>query len=175
MNGVAQAQLPTKLMNRFPVYYEHSGANKHKFTIELGREIYKENIIIQVFKDLVSIQAEGATETSFLASKGLLGDFLTGNKLARDGKTVLADPNAFGQEWQVRHDEPKLFMSTRLPQHPATCNMPNTVKAKGRRLGESIAKETAELACEKWGAQKDLCVFDVLATGDLEIADAGAF
>jgi hypothetical protein len=34
----------------------------------------------------------------------------------------------------------------------------------------------AEKACEHWGEQgKEDCVFDVLATGDLEMATVGAY
>jgi hypothetical protein len=32
-----------------------------------------------------------------------MGDFGQGNMLARDGKTILNNANAFAQEWQVRH------------------------------------------------------------------------
>jgi hypothetical protein len=33
----------------------------------------------------------------------------------------------------------------------------------------------AERACEHWGEGKDDCVFDVLATGDLDMAVAGSY
>jgi hypothetical protein len=46
-----------------------------------------------------------------------------------------------------------------------------------RRLLESssVAQLTAEKACEHWGEGKDDCVFDVLTTGDLEMALVGAY
>ena len=97
--------------------------------------------------------------------------------MARDGTTLTADYNEFGQEWQVLEDEPKLFQgSTSLvPQSPTKCFIP-AVKA-GRRLGESLATATAEAACSIYdGYKKDMCVFDVVAMGDLEIAEIhGAF
>ena len=51
-----------------------------------------------------------------------------------------------------------------------------------RRLGENyVPKETAEAACAKvfdsaiGTPQYEACVYDVMATGDLEMARAGAF
>jgi hypothetical protein len=46
-----------------------------------------------------------------------------------------------------------------------------------RRLSETLSVEeiAAEKACEKWGEGKDDCVFDVLTTGDLEMAMVGAY
>jgi hypothetical protein len=45
-----------------------------------------------------------------------------------------------------------------------------------RRLSESSVDELdAEKACEHWGEGMDDCVFDVLTTGDLEMAMVGAY
>jgi hypothetical protein len=46
-----------------------------------------------------------------------------------------------------------------------------------RRLTESSSVDelAAERACEHWGEGMDDCVFDVLATGDLEMAMVGAY
>jgi hypothetical protein len=45
-----------------------------------------------------------------------------------------------------------------------------------RRLSESSVTElAAEKACAHWGEGKDDCVFDVLTTGDLEMAVVGAY
>jgi hypothetical protein len=99
---------------------------------------------------------------------------------ARDGKTVLDDANAFGQEWQVLDTgEPSLFQTLRLPQHPMECTVPPPVQASQlrRRLLEtsSINELDAEKACAHWGDVKDDCVFDVLTTGDLEMVMVGAY
>ena len=94
--------------------------------------------------------------------------------LARDGTTELSDPNEFGQEWQVRTHEPRLFQnSERYPQYPQKCVLPD-LRAAGRRLGHSLALEAAEEACAHWTKNKNECIFDVMATGDLELAHAGA-
>ena len=97
----------------------------------------------------------------------------TGAMHGRNG-TVISDPNEFGNEWQVLDTEPMLFQTVRAPQYPAKCIMPSATKTS-RRLGESIAEKVAMKACEHWGDQKDQCVYDVMALGDLEIAEAGAF
>jgi hypothetical protein len=84
----------------------------------------------------------------------------------------------FGQEWQVLESEPTLFQNLRLPQHPMECTLPPPMKASQlrRRLLESSVDElTAEKDCARWGEGKNDCVFDVLTTGDLEMAMVGAY
>jgi hypothetical protein len=46
-----------------------------------------------------------------------------------------------------------------------------------RRLSESSSDDrlAAEKACEHWCEGNDDCVFDVLTTGDLEMAVIGAY
>jgi hypothetical protein len=98
--------------------------------------------------------------------------------VARDGTTVLEDPIAFGQEWQVLSAESKLFQEDRLPQHPQTCTFPSpeATKKLRRRLSEpSYMEEAAEVACAHWGEDKDDCIYDVLVTGDLGMAEAGSY
>ena len=78
----------------------------------------------------------------------------------------------------VRDTEISLFQATNFPAHPTKCAMPSPQNAEIRRLGESIGVDAAEKACAHWGDNKDLCVFDVLAMNDFEVADhpmAGAF
>jgi hypothetical protein len=57
-----------------------------------------------------------------------------------------------------------------------TCILPSAmhVEEKRRRLGEAVVSETmAELACATvTGMERDACVFDVLATDDVEMAGA---
>ena len=67
-----------------------------------------------------------------------------------------------------------LFQVKREPQHPEQCVLPDPAKAKGRRLGETLAVvEAATKACAKYAAQNmDACVSDAIATGDLDLAAA---
>ncbi len=53
---------------------------------------------------------------------------------------------------------------------------PKATSTLRRRLSESpVDQLTAEKACEHWGKGKDECVFDVLSTGDLEMATDGDY
>jgi hypothetical protein len=149
---------------------------QHVFEVDLGGG---EKINVKTYKDFVSILIEEGQLKNFGDSVGLMGDFGQGRMIARDGTTVLDDANDFGQEWQVRDTEPTLFHTDRLPQHPMECTMPTPMQASQlrRRLAEtsSVDELAAEKACDHWGEGKDDCVFDVLATGDLEMAMVGAY
>ena len=130
------------------------------------------------FKDLVSVKVAGGNGTSphLASSVGLMGHYDNkGARVARDGQTVLEDPNAFGQEWQVNHNDPLLFRTKQAPQFPEACVMPTATASGRRRLGETLARNAAEEACAHWGEKKDMCVYDTLATGDLDMAHAGPF
>jgi hypothetical protein len=112
---------------------------------------------------------------TFLGSVGLMGSYPNGKLLARNGTTVIEDVNDFGQEWQVLDSEPMLFHSVEGAQHPAKCEMPTEANAsvdRRRRLGENtISDEDAARACSRVSAaDRDSCIFDVLATNDLTMA-----
>jgi hypothetical protein len=128
-----------------------------------------------------SVLIEQGQSKHFGDSAGLMGDSRMGHMIARDGKTLIGDTNAFGQEWQVLDTEPSLFHTVRLPQHPPQqkCTLPPPMQTSQlrRRLLESspIAKFTAKKACAHRGEGKAVCVFDVLTTGDLEMAAVGTY
>ena len=102
-----------------------------------------------------------------------MGDYESGNVLARDGNSIISDPNDFGKEWQVLSTEPMLFHNVEGVQHPEACAMP-TLDQASRRLGESkFSRKEAEEACSQVAAnEREDCVYDVMATGDLEMAGA---
>jgi hypothetical protein len=120
----------------------------------------------------------------FQDSVGLLGtqDDEGHGVLARDGQTSLSGLwNSFGEEWQVRDYEAKLFKLHRDPQYPAGCHYHSKV-SKGvhlrRRLLESGSKNAAididgaNIACmDASERMKGFCVDDVMATGDVELAE----
>jgi len=118
-----------------------------------------------------SVIVDGAATDVFKGSLGLLGDWETGKKLARDGKTELDDATTFALEWQVRGDEPMLFQETRFPQFPQTCTPPK--KMPTNRLGMDKVKREAEEACAHWKEDKEDCIFDVIATRDVLVAEEG--
>jgi hypothetical protein len=108
----------------------------------------------------------------FDGSEGLLGDWTTGRMIGRDGQTEFETINGsatdYALEWQVRDTEPMLFSSARHPQFPFSCTPPE--KMLGKRLGDTHMKKTAEEVCTAWGDDKDECIFDVMATRDVDSA-----
>jgi hypothetical protein len=174
LNGEVGAELPDEFSG-FAFSHTQPNDKQHVFEVHLGGS---EKIYVKTYKDFVSVLIEEGQSKNFGDSTGLMGDFQYGVKLSRDGKTVIDDANAFGQEWQVRDTEPTLFQTDRLPQYPLECTLPTPVQASQlrRRLLESSADAlAAEKACAHWGDGKDDCVFDVLTTGDLEMAVVGAY
>jgi hypothetical protein len=176
LNGVLSADLPDEFSG-FAFSHTQPTDKQHVFEVYLGG---RERIKVKTYKDFVSVLIEQGGGKHFGDSGGLMGDFRMGHMIARDGKTVIDDANAFGQEWQVLNTEPSLFHTVRLPQHPQqVCKLPPPTEASQlrRRLLESssVSQLAAEKACEHWGEGKDDCVFDVLTTGDLEMAVVGAY
>ena len=120
----------------------------------------------------------------FQDSVGLLGtqDDEGHGALARDGQTNLSGLwNSFGEEWQVRDYEAKLFKLHRDPQYPAGCHYHSKL-SKGvhlrRRLLESgntnaaIDIDGANIACvDASERMKGFCIDDVMATGDVDLAE----
>jgi hypothetical protein len=121
-NGVAGAGLPNELSG-FKFLHKKPTDKQHVFEVQLGG---LEMIKLKTYKDFVSVLIEQGGSKHFGDSVGLMGDFTYGVKLSRDGKTVLGDANAFGQEWQVLDTDPTLFQTARLPQHPQKCTMPSS-------------------------------------------------
>ena len=141
--------MPTYLAG-FPVLFAKLNDKQSTFTIILGKD---ERIVLSTFKDMVSVKVDHADSSRFHNSTGLMGEYGTGKLVGRDGVTVIPDTNSFGQEWQVRFDEPKLFQTLRDPQHPKDhCIMPSEKNrawalARKKGLGKSIALDTAKKAC----------------------------
>jgi hypothetical protein len=175
LNGVAGADLPAAFAG-FAFSHTQPTDKQHVFDVHLGG---REHIKIKTYKDFVSVLVEKGSSKHFGDSVGLMGDFDMGHLFSRDGETVFDDLNAYGQEWQVLSTEPTLFQTARFPQHPQMCTLPPpATESRGlrRRLSESSVEElAAEKACAHLGERKDDCVFDVLATGDLDMATAGSY
>jgi von Willebrand factor type D domain len=146
---------------------------------------YKKSVVIRLDKanhakiDLIarkigwpSVRMSAGTTDAFDGSLGLLGEYETGKKVARDGVTEMnnaEDSTDFALEWQVRDTEPMLFSDARVPQYPATCVPP--AKMLGNRLGMTLAKKEAEKACAAWGDDIDDCIFDVIASRSILSAE----
>lgn len=177
INGVNTPELNATL-GGLPISVDQRYKKRRTFVIRLSDEEYIE---FKTFKDLVAVKLFAKAE-SFPGSRGILGQPETGKMVGRDGITVFASDNQdivneYGQEWQVRHDEPKLFHINRAPQYPNKCELAPPVARlqRGRRLAEKISRQDAEAACAHWSANKESCVKDVIRSGDLEMAASDFF
>ena len=162
------------LAGHYQIFYDQVSKKKHVFTVVLGAQ---ENVTISTYKHMVavSIQAGSGSSKFFENSVGVMGSY-KGLLLSRDGLEILEDMNVFGQEWQVTDEEPMLFRTSRIPQYLEKCILPSPKTAGQRRLGETIARNNAETACAHvTGSAFERCVFDVMAVGDVDIAEAGAY
>merc|ERR1711935_516102 len=122
-----------------------------------------------------------ANEAMYGNTIGILGDFVTGSRIARDGLTMLKSNDEYGQEWQVQ-SAPKLFRQEDGPQFPKRCiishyaHSAHSVSLRGRRRlsEETVTEVDAEDACSNilLGDELKECIYDVLATGDIESAGA---
>jgi len=120
-----------------------------------------------------AVIVDGGNTELFKGSLGLLGDWETGKRIARDGETELGghDATEFALEWQVRDTEPALFQESRFPQYPTICNPPAAMP--DNRLGSTAFQKEAEEACAHWKEDKEDCIFDVIATRDVLVAEEG--
>jgi hypothetical protein len=170
-NKVYQGELTT--IGGFPVKYSKASSKQRLFKIDLGDG---EQIQIRTYKEFVRIDFKEPKKHLYGNTVGLLADFNSGKKLARDGVNVVEDYNEFGQEWQVLPGGPKLFHEDAGPQSPDRCILPSALNAeeKRRRLGEATVTEIdAELACAKVPVEdRNACVADVLATDDIDMVGA---
>jgi hypothetical protein len=145
-----------------------------------------ENLKLKTYKGFVTVQVGEQDETSsvYQGSHGMLGNYPDGARVGRDHVTLIEDVNAFGKEWQVLPEEPKLFASYDAEWVvPAgqTCAMPEETEAKvslrRRRLENGMPMDEAEKACAhlKDAAEHKACVYDVIATQDLSMASGGVW
>ncbi|KAL3938411.1 MAG: hypothetical protein SGBAC_006673 [Bacillariaceae sp.] len=148
----------------------------NKYTIHLDKDYPGQKIEISTFKEFVGVKVVGANENSFGSAVGIMGDYKTGNTFARDGSTVLNDFNELGLEWQVLPSDGKLFREAAKPQFPELCYLPEDPRGdRARRLAESeVTEEAAEAACANLKDEFDRkgCVYDILATQDMEMVGA---
>uniref|UniRef100_A0A7S3LJI9 VWFD domain-containing protein n=1 Tax=Amphora coffeiformis TaxID=265554 RepID=A0A7S3LJI9_9STRA len=129
-------------------------------------------VIFKFYKEFLTVSISGHQE-DFGDSVGLMGDFETGNMVSRDG-IVMNDFKEYGFEWQVAPTDPKLFVDVRGPQLPfESCRLPTGARPARRRLrADRQLTAQAQVACAHVeGSDFDLCVDDVLQTGDIGLAD----
>lgn len=163
-------------MGGYPIYHTSTEPKNHRFDVVLP---HKQNITITCMKDIVNVKLEHATFEYFGEVEGFLGNH-HGDMLARDGVTDLReDINKLAEEWQVRDTDQVLIGTSRAPQFPQECVLPEEGAAQAakeaRRLGEGITEDQAKNACAHLKNNKNLfeaCVYDVTATNNLDQAGA---
>jgi hypothetical protein len=135
-----------------------------------------QKIVISSYNDFIRVDFQNSSNASFGNTVGMLGDFRTGNTLARDGVTELCDFSMLGNEWQVLPYEIMLFHDISKPQFPEKCIEPEDPRGdRRRRLGESsITEGQAEAACASIADPLDSkdCIYDILATQDIGMVGA---
>jgi hypothetical protein len=174
LNGIAGATMPA-FVGGYPVTHSNPSKKIHIFEVAIADD---EKIVIKTFKDLVAVAVNEVEPKRFTGALGMTGSFdKFGKMIGRDGQTEITDPTDFANEWQIRQDETSLFNVAKGPQHPEQCKLPTvSTSEKRRRLGEGLAREKAERACAHFsGEHFENCVFDIMAVGDIEIAQAGAY
>ena len=186
LNKVVNAPMPLKV-GGFDV--KHKGKvgedMQHRFLIQMQEH---GTIEVKVYEDFVAVYVIDADGNDYSDSVGIMGSFESGAMLGRDGETDMSkSPNNFGREWQVRPDmgEKMLFTEIKGPQYPQQCAMPDPAailayrESKNKRLRKGagaggVSLEEAKAACADWGDNIDACIYDVMATGILELAEGEA-
>ena len=82
LNGIADASLPALMAEQYVVKHTPTEENKDTYRIVLSD---REFIELKAFKYMVSIKLINPQAENFQDSVGLMGDFHTGLKIARDG------------------------------------------------------------------------------------------
>ena len=162
-------------MSGLQMRYMQSGSNLEAH-IYLGNG---EKLLMKTFKGFVKVEMAAEGSEYYKGSHGLLGRFPDGKRVGRDGETFIEDVNAFGQEWQVLPEEPKLFHTYEgewVVPAGQKCAMPTETLEKKqlrqRRLANGMALQEAEKACSHLESADDrkACVFDVVSTQDVNMA-----
>jgi len=149
--------------------YERISDTSLRLVVDLGDS---EGIVFKTWNSFVSIRVENPKYKNFVGSVGLMGSFPDGLKIGRKNN-IIEDINTFGQDWQVLSSEQKLFRDIEGPQHPQHCEIPTSVEMRRRLAASLVTVEEAEGACIGANSEdKDLCIFDVMATNDHSSAGA---
>lgn len=150
------------------VQVDEGKKNRVTYQLDLGQS---SSVVFKFYKQYLTISMNG-NAVDFGDSVGLLGDYETGDMIGRNGQLV-DTAEQFGYEWQVQPDEPKLFQDERSPQLPyEECRMPTAARpARKLRGADLVLHGQAQEACSgQIGNNFDLCVGDVMATGDIGLA-----
>jgi DNA-binding transcriptional regulator of glucitol operon len=173
-NSVQNAKLPISMIGKYMISKQEGKRRTFDtatYTIQLD---HMQSIEVLVWKGFLHVSVTADVVSCGLEdSVGLMGTWNKMGKFSRDGVVNMTNPDDFAQEWQVLSSESMIFQTPRAPQHPEKC-VPSAAERRRRRLGENeylhnIAKE----ACANVESpRKELCVFDVMATEDSDMANS---
>mmetsp|Transcript_40 Transcript_40/g.66 ORF Transcript_40/g.66 Transcript_40/m.66 type:complete len:454 (+) Transcript_40:355-1716(+) len=141
-----------------------------KFRVDLHQDSH---IDFKFYKHYLTISIDGHPK-DFADATGMLGEYTTGDMYGRCGQPMDSFEE-YGFEWQVIPDDPQLFHEARSPQMPyEKCRMPTVGRPARRRLRVNTdLLEQAKTACaNQSGGDFDLCVDDIMITGDIGLAEA---
>jgi len=156
----------------YPIRHRQVSNKSHEFVIDLTRD-EGESIIFTTWNSFVKVSIRNPTFENFGMSVGLMGTFPKGIRLSRDNVSIIENTNTFGLEWQVLSSEPKLFRTIEGPQKPSKCEIPTRSEMRRHLIESEVSFQNAQTACSRVKSEDiDLCVFDVMATGDKFTADA---
>jgi hypothetical protein len=171
---VVDGDKPTSIAG-FPIEYIPDPKGNIRTEITVGKNNQNEKIVFRWKKGFMGVLFEIPSKKNFEGSYGVLGTFEFGLLVGRDGFTEFENTSEFVEQWQVKDTDDKLFHDLhRAPQYPMRCIMPQVseTKVRRRRLQRTISREQAANACAHWPKQgQESCIFDVMMTGDLEMAD----
>ena len=129
------------------------------------------SVLFKFYKKFLTFEITGHPE-DLSDSVGLMGDYHTGDMIGRDGRKMY-NFQEYGFEWQVHPGDTVLFREAKGPQLPyEQCRMPSNDRPARRRLraANALFEEAQEACAHLSGNGVDLCIDDVLQTGDIGLA-----
>lgn len=158
------------VISGYPISYEELNSKQDEFIVDLGGNA---SITMRTLAKLVRVSIKGAAKDNFGTTRGLLGAYGTDKLLGRDDNRIFEDTNEFGQEWQVLPSDGMLFHNAEGPQAPEKCEIPTTSNIRRRLKELNVNEEEAMVVCAHVSPEVfDICVFDVMATGDKDVVGA---
>merc|ERR1712021_241140 len=152
-----QYQADTTTIGGFPLTITSNDGEKRYFEIDLGSKFPGQKILLSAFKEFIAVDFKDSTTESF-------------------GVTEIHDFNELGNEWQLLPSYDMLFHDKAEPQFPKRCILPEDPRGQRRRRldGSSISEEQAEAVCATLKDPLSIkdCVYDILATQDLDMVGA---
>lgn len=153
---------------------ENNG-KKQIFSLEADNEPLAS---IRFYQHYLTVSVIGSKK-DFHDAQGLLGKFEDGSMVDREGAPFNSSFEAYAFEWQVNHlaGDPSLFMDAdRSPQLPfERCRMPTGGRPARRLLrANNELYEKATAACSAAvtnDGDLDLCIDDVMTTGEVGLAE----